>query len=199
MNPHFIFNCLNSIKVLIQEDNKKNAIIYLTTFSKLIRNQLNNTQELVTLHSELETCRLYVQLEALRFGDSIVYEFITNKEIDLHSIEVPPLIIQPFIENAIWHGILPKNGGRVTVTIRQEPDCFICMIDDDGIGREMSIRNKSGQTSTYESKGMKLVQSRLNLHNTISQYGGTAEVLDKYDEEGKPIGTTIILKFTRQQ
>jgi ligand-binding sensor domain-containing protein len=199
MNPHFIFNCLNSIKVLIQEDNKKQAVIYLTTFSKLIRNQLNNAQALVSLQAELETCRLYVQLEALRFGDSIVCEFVIDGGVDPYSIQVPPLIIQPFIENAIWHGILPRNGGKVTVTITQAAGYVTCLIDDDGIGRQMSMSNKSGQTSTYESKGMKLVQSRLNLHNTISQHGGTAQVVDKKDAEGNALGTQIILKFSQQQ
>lgn len=195
MNPHFIFNCLNSIKSLIQEDNRKQAVTYLTTFSRLIRNQLNNAQELVSLYAELETCRLYVQLEGLRFGDNVTCEFIVDESIDLYSLQVPPLIIQPFVENAIWHGILPKNGGNVIVSIVQQKQAIACIIDDNGIGRELSMTSKIEQSATYESKGMKLVQNRLNLYNTISRYGGQVEVVDKKDEHGKAMGTQIILTF----
>ncbi len=199
MNPHFIFNCLNSIKALIQEDNKKQAVLYLTTFSRLIRNQLSNAQELISLHAELETCKLYFQLEALRFGDSITSDFVIDQQVDLFSVQVPPLIVQPFIENAIWHGILPGNGGKVTVSVRPEGNYIVCLIDDNGIGRQMSMNSKKDQSSTYESKGMKLVQHRLNLYNTISRYGGTADVVDKKDAQGNACGTQIILTFKQEQ
>lgn len=198
MNPHFIFNCLNSIKALIQGDNKQRAIIYLTTFSKLIRNQLNNAQQEISLHAELETCRLYVQLEALRFGDNIAIEFNIEEGTDLFSLQVPPLILQPFIENAIWHGILPKNGGTVSVNVMQKNGKMVCTVEDDGIGREMAIRNKSQTSSTYESKGMKLVQNRLTLYNTISHHGGSVRVIDKKDRNGQATGTLIIITFNQE-
>lgn len=199
MNPHFIFNCLNSIKSLIQEDRKKEAIVYLTTFSRLIRNQLNNAQELISLHSELETCKLYTQLEALRFGEAISCNFEVNSNIDLFSVQVPPLILQPFIENAIWHGILPNNGGCVTVTISQQSNQINCVIDDDGIGRKRSLKSKSKEMPSHESKGMQLVQNRLNLYNAVSRYGSSIDVIDKTDEEGNATGTQVILTFKQEQ
>lgn len=198
MNPHFIFNCLNSIKSLIQDGSNQQAIIYLTFFSKLIRSQLNNVQQEVSLHAELETCRLYVQLEELRFGDNIICEFKIEGGIDLFSQQVPPLILQPFIENAIWHGILPKNGGRVIVSVTQQADAIVCEIEDNGIGREMAMRNKSLASSTYESKGMKLVQNRFNLYNTINQQRGSIEVIDKKDSHGNAGGTLVIIKFKQE-
>ena len=198
MNPHFIFNCLNSIKALIQEDKKKEAVIYLTTFSKLIRTQLNNAQQEVSLHEELETCRLYTQLEALRFGARIECIFNVDENIDTISLKVPPLILQPFIENAIWHGILPKKSGKVSVTVKRENNMVECTIDDDGIGREMAMRNKSQTSSTYESKGMSLVKHRLGLYNTVNPNGGSVEVIDKKDDAGNAGGTSVILKFKQE-
>lgn len=195
MNPHFIFNCLNSIKSLIQKDRKQHAVTYLTTFSKLIRNQLNNAQREISLHEELETCRLYTQLEALRFGTKVICEFEIDEGIDTYLLHVPPLVLQPFIENAIWHGILPKDGGKVKVSVSRNDKYIQCAIEDDGIGRELSLHNKSQTSVTYQSKGMKLVQGRLNLQNSINNHGGTVELIDKKDAHGNSLGTLVIVKF----
>lgn len=194
MNPHFVFNSLNSIKALIQEDKKKEAVIYLTTFSKLIRNQLNNAEREVSLHDELETCKQYAQLEALRFGDKIVTEFKVDENIDIYSLKVPPLLLQPFIENAIWHGILPKQNGKVTVSVTGENGSINCLIDDNGIGRETAMQNKIKASSTYESKGMGLVKTRLTMYNNISANKASIEIIDK-KENNKPAGTLVIIKF----
>ncbi|MEJ7682326.1 MAG: histidine kinase [Segetibacter sp.] len=197
MNPHFIFNCLNSIKALIQEDNKQQAVTYLTTFSKLIRNQLNTAQREISLYEELETCRLYTQLEALRFSSKIVCEFKIDENVDTHSLKVPPLILQPFIENAIWHGVLPKESGKVKISVTGKDDFIQCAIEDDGIGRETSMRSKCQTSVTYQSKGMKLVQGRLSLHNVINNQGGTIELIDKQDARHNPAGTLIIVTFKK--
>ena len=114
MNPHFIFNCLNSIKSLIQQHEEEKSVTYLTTFSKLIRTLFNNADKKeISLHDEIETCKLYLQLEAMRFDSSFSYTVKVDENLDLKSIRVPALIIQPFIENAIWHGIVPK--GRMVI------------------------------------------------------------------------------------
>ena len=198
MNPHFIFNCLNSIKALIQEDNKQQAVVYLTTFSKLIRTQLNNAEREISLHEELETCRLYTQLEALRFGSKIICNFKIEEGVDTYSLHVPPLILQPFIENAIWHGILPKDGGKVNVSVTGHDGYIQCAIEDNGIGRETSMRSKSQTSATYQSKGMKLVQGRLSLHNTINNQGGAIELIDKKDKNNNPTGTLVIVTFKKE-
>ena len=112
MNPHFIFNCMNSIKSLIQKNDQDKAVTYLTTFSKLIRTIFQNSDKReITLYDEIETCKLYTQLESMRFGNKFNYHFKVDETIDLKSVQVPALIIQPFIENAIWHGIMPKENG----------------------------------------------------------------------------------------
>jgi len=196
MNPHFIFNCLNSIKALIQEDQKRTAVVYLTTFSKLIRTQLNNNKQEISLHEELETCKLYLQLEALRFGNKITYTFETDRNADLHAVKVPPLIIQPFIENAIIHGILPREkGGEICISIIQQLDFIICSIDDDGIGRERAARNNMKVVRVHQSRGTQLVENRLNLHNTLNRHNISLEITDKKDKKNQPAGTRVTLKF----
>lgn len=147
----------------------------------------------------METCRLYTELEALRFCTTIVCEFNVEEAVDIFSFHVPPLIVQPFIENAIWHGVLPKEGGKVSISVtRQDDDVVQCAIEDDGIGREISRLNKLKQSTTYESKGMKLVMNRLNLFNTIHNYGGSIEVIDKKDDDGHPTGTLVIITLKKQ-
>ena len=198
MDPHFIFNCMNSIKSLIQQKEEDKAINYLTTFSKLLRTILQNSDKReITLFDEIETCRLYTQLESLRFGNKFSYSFNIDPEIDLKSIQVPALILQPFIENAIWHGIMPKEeGGYIKVAIEKNDDAICCIIDDNGIGRDLSLKSKfKHQPSTHQSKGVKLTQSRLDLDNALNNRSATVETIDKKDENEIGAGTTVILTF----
>src|SRR4029077_13282722 len=145
MNPHFIFNCLNSIKSLIQQHEEEKSVTYLTTFSKLIRTLFNNADKKeISLYDEIETCKLYLQLEAMRFDSKFSYSVNTDENLDLKSIQVPALIIQPFIEKAFWHGIVPRNSGRnVSLNVLKKNGTVEIVIEDDGIGREMSRQNKS--------------------------------------------------------
>lgn len=198
MNPHFIFNCMNSIKALIQQKEEEKAINYLTTFSKLLRTILQNSDKReITLHDEIETCRLYTQLESFRFGNKFSYDFEINNDIDLKSIQVPALILQPFIENAVWHGIMPKeNGGYIKVRIERNDGAISCIIDDNGVGRESSLKNKfKHPPSTHQSKGVKLTQSRLDLDNALNNRNATVHIIDKKNENKEPEGTTVILTF----
>lgn len=195
MNPHFTFNCLNSIKALIQEDNSRQAVRYLTSFSRLIRSQMNNARREVTLYEELESCRLYIEMESLRFEGRIHCTIFVDDDIDTHSLIVPPLIIQPFIENAIWHGVLPKEeNGTISVRVTKESDQVVCIIEDDGIGRSAAAARKS-HTSPHQSQGMLLVKSRLDLHDLLYHSGGTLSITDKTDEQGNPAGTIVCLRF----
>lgn len=198
MNPHFIFNCMNSIKSLIQQKDEDKAVHYLTTFSKLIRTIFQNSDKReITLYDEIETCRLYAQLESMRFENKFNYQFNVDEGVDMKSVMVPALIVQPFIENAIWHGIIPnKEGGCVTLTVEKKRDAIYCIIDDDGIGRELSRQSKfTGEASTHQSKGVHLTQSRLDLDNILNQKNATVEIVDKKDETGKAKGTRVILTF----
>jgi sensor histidine kinase YesM len=199
-NPHFIFNCLNSIKSLIQEDKKEMSITYLTTFSKLIRTLFNNADKKeISLYDEIETCKLYLKLESMRLDAKFSYNVTVNPVIDLKSIQVPAMIIQPFIENAIWHGILPKNSvGQVDVSVLQNDDSIEVIIDDNGIGREASRLNKSFIEMTHQSKGVYLTESRLNLDNLITKRQAVLEIIDKKNESEIATGTKVILKFKDQ-
>ena len=200
MNPHFIFNCLNSIKALMQEKQTDKGVIYLTTFSKLIRTLfINADKREITLYDEVETCKLYLQLEAMRFDNRFAYSVNIDETIDLKSIYVPALIIQPFIENAIWHGIVPKEtGGTVMLNVKKEKGNVKIVVDDNGIGREASQQNKSLTGITHQSKGVNLTQSRLELDNLLQQRKANLEIIDKKDEKGIPKGTAVVITLAEE-
>lgn len=201
MNPHFIFNCLNSIKSLIQEHHEEKSVTYLTTFSKLIRTLFNNADKKeITLYDEIETCKLYLQLEAMRFDSKFSYAVNVDETFDLKSILIPALIIQPFIENAIWHGIVPKeNSGHVSVSVGRSNGNVEITIDDNGIGREASHQNKGSGNIGHQSKGVNLTQSRLELDNLLQQRQASLETIDKTNESGKATGTTVIIRLPQEE
>lgn len=198
MNPHFIFNCMNSIKALIQQKDEDRAVSYLTTFSKLLRTILQNLDKReISLFDEIDTCRLYIQLESMRFENKFSYSFCVDSVLDTKSIQVPALILQPFIENAIWHGLMTKEEeGHIKVSVEKKGSLIFCTVDDDGIGRELSMNNKFKHPApTHQSKGVKLTQSRLDLDNALNNRSATVKTIDKKDENGKADGTTVILAF----
>jgi len=197
MNPHFIFNSLNSIKSLINKNENEKAAEYLTTFSKLIRTLFQNSDSReISLYEELETCKLYSQIEKMRFGEKVDFIFEIDQHLDLKDIKVPALILQPFIENAIWHGLVPKeSGGIVTVSAKEADGAIECVIDDDGLGRELSKQYKAQHESIHQSKGISLTQSRLELDKLLNDREDTIHILDKKDKNGKPEGTTVIITF----
>ena len=200
MNPHFIFNCLNSIKSLIQQNENEKSVTYLTTFSKLIRTLLNNADKKeISLYDEIETCKYYLLLEAMRFDTKFSYVVNVDNNIDLKSILVPALIIQPFIENSIWHGIVPRNtGGKISLNVAKKNEMIEVIIDDDGIGRESSQQNKSTSDLAHQSKGVNLTQSRLELNNLLQQRQAKLEIIDNKDEKGIATGTTVIIKIKEE-
>jgi LytS/YehU family sensor histidine kinase len=147
MNPHFLFNCLNSINSFIMENDPDSASEYLTKFSRLIRLILNNSQPgPVTLASEIESIRLYVEMEAMRFNNRFSYKIDVDEDLEINTIEIPPLLIQPYVENAIWHGLMHRDSkGHLLIQFRQEDRYLCCIIEDDGIGRQQAklLRSKS--------------------------------------------------------
>jgi tetratricopeptide (TPR) repeat protein/anti-sigma regulatory factor (Ser/Thr protein kinase) len=197
MNPHFIFNCLNSIKSLINKNENDRAAVYLITFSKLIRTLFQNADKReVSLFEELETCKLYTQLEKLRFDDKVEFVFDEDKNIDLKDIKLPALILQPFIENAIWHGLVTKDdGGKVIISIKERDGAVECIIDDNGIGRELSQQYKAQYESTRQSKGIGLTQSRLELDKVLNDREDSFQIIDKINEAGVAEGTKVIITF----
>ena len=201
MNPHFIFNCLNSIKSLMQEKETDKGIAYLTTFSKLIRTLFNNADKReIMLYDEIETCKLYLQLEAMRFDTKFSYTVNMDPGIDLKSVFVPALIIQPFIENAIWHGIMPQEGGgHVSLSISKQNGTVEIIVDDNGIGRVASQKGRHVNKIGHQSKGVNLTQSRLELDNLLQQRKAKLEITDKEDSNGTAMGTRVVLHLSDKE
>lgn len=197
MNPHFIFNSLNSIKSLINKNENEKAAAYLTTFSKLIRTLFQNSDKReINLYEELETCRLYTELEKMRFGKKVNFEFLIDESVDLKEIKVPALILQPFIENAIWHGLVPKEcGGTVKVSVQKRNGGVDCTVEDNGIGRELSRQYKTHYEATHQSRGIGLTGSRLELDKLMNNREDLLSITDKIDKEGKPAGTSVLITF----
>jgi ligand-binding sensor domain-containing protein/putative methionine-R-sulfoxide reductase with GAF domain len=198
MNPHFIFNCLNSINRYIVKSDQATASLYLTRFAKLIRLILDNSNsKTVTLTNELEALRLYIEMESIRFEKQFEYAITVDDEVHPDHISVPPLIIQPYVENAIWHGLLHKEtAGHLHVHItRKAPSLLECIIDDDGIGRDKAKELKSKSASNSKSLGMKLTESRLALLNKHSNWDASVEIIDLKTDSGAPAGTRVILRI----
>ena len=198
MNPHFIFNCLNSIKLYTLENDSRSASDYLTKFSRLIRLVLENSRsEKVTLENELETLKLYIEMEAMRFKEKVKYEIKINKDIDQQFIEIPPLLIQPFVENAIWHGLMHKpEGGKVSIAISQNAENKLHVeITDDGVGREKAIQYKSKSAMRQKSYGMKVTSERIELINQMYKTNTEVQIFDLKDKNQIGIGTKVILNI----
>ena len=181
MNPHFIFNCLNSIKSLIQEQANKKAIHYLTLFSKFIRNVLQYSEEkLITLEEELKLCQTYLEMEKLRFEKSFSYRLEVAPEVDTSFIKVPPMILQPFLENAIWHGLMHKDGDRqLKLTVEGQEETVVCVIEDNGIGREQAKVLQLHATQQHRSFGTQLTQDRLQVNNRLFNSQYLVNIVDK--------------------
>ena len=198
MNPHFIFNCLNSIKLYTLENDSQTASEYLTKFSQLIRLVLENSRsEKVTLQKELETLKLYIELEAMRFKDKVQYKINVVPHIDQQYIEIPPLLLQPYVENAIWHGLMHKpEGGNITIDIAQPTEYLLHIeITDDGIGRQMAGQHKSKSATRQKSFGLKMTSERLDAINHIYQTKTEVKIVDLIDTEGNAAGTKVIIEI----
>ncbi len=168
MNPHFVFNVMNSIQHYINTQNTASANRVLTGFARLIRKNLEIcTKSYITLEEELEYLNLYLKLEKNRFGEKLKYSFAVDEEIDKEETLIPSMLLQPYVENAIWHGIMPKEtGGEIQINIKiKDNDYLNIEIIDDGVGIENSLKNKNG---THISKGMQLTRERLNLLGQIA-------------------------------
>jgi sensor histidine kinase YesM len=193
MNPHFIFNSLNSIQYYIGVNEKKLAITYLSLFSKLIRNILNSSVNVRnTLEKELETLTYYMQMERMRFEDKFTFEIIVNETIEQEYIQVPSLIFQPFVENAILHGLMHKDAtGRIEVRISEKEDGILCEITDDGIGREAARKITENQNKSHTSFGVSLTKARLDVINKTENV--SVNYIDLKDSNGNPAGTKVEL------
>ncbi len=190
MNPHFMFNCINSIDAFIHSNDKYNATLYLNKFAKLLRNILDSSkQNTVLLSKDVDTLKLYIELEQLRHENKFTSRVEVDQELLFSDYKVPPLIIQPFVENAILHGLknLPGNDGQLNISIKKAGDSIQYIIRDNGIGREAAKAIAQNKDSSY---GMAMSLDRIKLFNR--EPNASMEIKDLY-ENGKATGTKIIV------
>jgi hypothetical protein len=201
MNPHFIFNCLSSINRFILKNESKIASNYLTRFSRLMRMVLNNSQRsLISLDDELEMLELYLEMERLRFKNSFDYGITFLNTVDSDNIFIPPLLLQPFCENAIWHGLMNKEGlGRLDIELSMDNSILNCVIRDNGVGREKAEELKSKTAEKEKSMGLKITTERLALLNREKGLNTFYEIEDLKDETGNATGTKVNLKISFKQ
>ncbi|WP_440120461.1 tetratricopeptide repeat protein [Tenacibaculum sp. Ill] len=198
MNPHFVFNALNSIKLYVINNEQKNAVYYLNKFSKLIRSILESSSvKEVTLSEELKTMNLYMSIENIRLSNEVNYIENIDPNVNIERIKVPPLILQPFLENSIWHGLSSKKGKKeVSLSVTKISDEFIQIdIVDNGIGRDAAMKIRKNKSLNRRSIGIDLTKER--LRNFANEYANNYSLIytDIIDEEGNPKGTKVSLKI----
>lgn len=198
MNPHFLFNSLNSIKLYIINNDKKNAVHYLNKFSKLVRRILDGSSlKETTLAEELETVDLYLNIENIRFSEGIDYSITIEDGIDPDRVKIPSLVLQPFLENAIWHGLSAKEGEKkLWLNISKKDDIHMLIsIIDNGVGREASEKIKENRVLKRKSVGIDNTKERLANFAKDYQYGFDVEIIDLYNDDGKAKGTKVVLEI----
>lgn len=197
MNPHFIFNSLNSIRYYILKEDSEKASDYITAFSKLLRMILQHSREkTIKLEDELDALRLYIEFERTRFENKFDFTIDVSQEVDVAEIPIQPLLIQPFVENSIWHGLLHKDGiGHLTVRVYMNNTFLVVIVEDDGIGREKSREYNSAKSSTYKSMGMQITKDRLRMMAKVQNSQSGYEIVDLVNTDGSPAGTKVILKI----
>ena len=189
MNPHFLFNSLNSVQNYIISNKPIEGAKYLSKFSKLVRKILDNSyHQFIKIEQIIETLKMYVELESFRFSNEFQYEFIYDEnDAELLETSLPPMLLQPFVENAIWHGLMPKEGKKqLLVEIIHEKNAIKCIVDDNGIGRKV-FQKKDGHTS----RGEEITKDTFDAF--AQQTGKKAQliIIDKTDENGNPSGTRV--------
>lgn len=192
MNPHFLFNSLNSINRMIKGQDNDNASIYLAKFSKLVRLMLENSEQSnVSLQDEILMLESYIQLESLRFKNKIDYEIAIAETIDKEDTLMPSMVLQPFVENAIWHGLMHKEKrGLLSIDIKETADHLQCRITDNGVGREESIKLREQSGFKKKSMGIQITAERLKLL-TKQKVTEAIKIIDLKDDEDKALGTEV--------
>ncbi len=197
MNPHFIFNALNSIQGLLLDDAYDSASDSLAHFAKLVRLVLNFSRSAsISLDDECQFLQLYLALESMRRKDRLSFRIIVAPELDRAELRLPPMLIQPYVENAVLHGIAPKpGGGCVTVSFQQEGEFLLCSIDDDGIGRIAAGKRRSGLPSWQQPLGSDINRQRLEALHEYSRDVAAVTIHDSLDSKGRACGTRVELRI----
>ena len=197
MNPHFIFNCLNSIQKYVLEHDSKQAYTYMAKFSKLIRFVLDiSDKTFVALSDEIDLVKLYVELEQLRFDKKFEFCVDIHDNVKIDDVMIPSLLIQPYLENAIWHGIMnldQNQKGEIKISVVAYKNDIIITISDNGVGREKA---KMLSLNSHQSKGLSINEKRIEAINyLLKSRNATIEIIDLYAENNQPKGTKVIIKL----
>jgi LytS/YehU family sensor histidine kinase len=194
MNPHFIFNALNSIQNLIIQKQVNESNLYLGKFAELLRSVLNySSKDRISLKDEINLLKIYLDLEKLRLSDKVHTEIIIEEE-EILSLMIPPFVLQPYVENAIKHGLLhsEKKEKKLKITFRREDKHLMCRIQDNGIGREASSKINLRRKKYYESFATKAIEKRINLINVSLSSPILIKIKDNID------GTVVEVRFPLQ-
>lgn len=195
MDPHFVFNCLNSIDSFIIANDREQASHYLGRFAKLIRLILQHSDRTrVPLEREVEMLRYYLELEALRFKVPFTWTLEVDEQLEGEPVELPTMLIQPYIENALWHGLRHKTtAGHLIVAFALKGDAIECMVEDNGIGREASRELNKERSGVHRSMGMQVSADRLRIYDELQQGASRVEVNDLKDADGNACGTRVLI------
>ncbi|MEM7038414.1 MAG: histidine kinase, partial [Bacteroidota bacterium] len=195
MNPHFLFNSLNSIHHFVMNKQPREAANYLTDFSALIRKILSNSRHsAIALKDELDALCLYIKLEQLRFDHRFEFQLEMDPNLDPGFVQVPPLIFQPYVENAILHGLTPlEKGGRLEISFAVEEEHMLCRIRDNGIGREKAAARNQYRDTQHAPLGMNITRKRLAGLNTGAERADSIQIIDLKNGQGQACGTEVRL------
>jgi hypothetical protein len=194
MNPHFIFNCISSIQHFILKNDTESADNYLSSFAQLIRSVLTYSRyEFIPVETEIEMLELYLHLESMRFSSKFSFKVRAHVDLDITNLCLPPMVIQPYVENAIWHGLmhLIDKKAELTILFEQIDGHLKCIVEDNGIGRAKSRQQKV--QSKHQSLGLSITSERFEYMNSLYRSSLSVTIVDKTDAEGKPCGTRVEL------
>jgi ligand-binding sensor domain-containing protein/anti-sigma regulatory factor (Ser/Thr protein kinase) len=196
MNPHFLFNSLNSIRYYILKEDHQNASAYITKFSRLLRLILTNSRHSkISLEDELHALDIYIDFELMRFNNKFDYKITVAPELNQQEIKIQPMTIQPFVENAIWHGLMPKNGDRsLLVDVSLTDSVLKIIVEDNGIGRQAAKKLSESGLENTKSYGMQITEDRMNMMKNITGKMSGFKIVDLF-ENRHPIGTRVIVTF----
>ena len=198
MNPHFIFNSLNSIQQYVIDKDISGANKYITSFSRLIRQTLDNSsREKISIKDEISYLSNYLELEKTRMENMFDYSIVCNPALPANDIFIPPMLLQPYIENSIRHGVRYRNDneGKININIDIDGVNLICTITDNGIGRRQSQLYKGSRIIEYQSRGMSLTEERIKLINAFNTRNINIVIEDLEDSQQLSAGTKVIISF----
>lgn len=197
INPHFIFNALNSVQFYILDRNTEPALNFISEFSKLMRTTLQNSlHKTISIANEIEYLKLYLELERKRYDNKFDYVIKISKGINPEDYYIPPMLLQPYIENTVVHGLGNKQGkGKVKIEFREEKNQMICTISDNGVGRKKAMELRTLRVGTHQSLGMSLIETRMNLLRELNKAEFEVVIKDLKNDSGKATGTEIKVIF----